>query len=112
MKRTLLATIGIAVLCGVVAPAGAEARQGRRVVARATSAPPLVVRQRSWLDSGNVVAVGTNNAYLASATTLNEPVYNTYSPARFGQSTLPGRFDLAVPGNPRGPASGGIFFDD
>lgn len=86
----------------------AEARERPRPV----EARPLTVTKRSWLDSGNVVAVGTQNSYLSASTTLNQPIYNSYIPARFGQSTLPGQFDLAFSNeNPRGPVSGGLFFD-
>ena len=97
--------VSLACLLGVGV---AEARE--RI--RAVESRPLTVNKRSWLEPGNVVAVGTQNSYLLANTTLNQPVYNSYIPARFGQSTLPGQFDLAFSNeNPRGPQSGGIFFD-
>ena len=62
-------------------------------------APPLTVRKRSFLDPGNVVEVGADNEYLTANTTENRPIYNSFSPARYGESTLTRRFDL--PYNPR-----------
>ena len=63
-------------------------------------APPLtVLKRRSFLDPGNVVAVGAENAYVTANTTEHRPIYNSFAPDRFGESTLPGRFDL--PGNER-----------
>lgn len=70
-----------------------------RVLLAEVKAPPLTVKKRSFLDPGNVVEVGADNEYLAANTTEHQPIYNTYAPARFGESTLPGRFDL--PYNPR-----------
>ena len=45
------------------------------------------------------MAVGAENAYLTTNTTEHRPIYNSFAPDRFGESTLPGRFDL--PGNER-----------
>ena len=98
-----------------LATSGVAQAQGRhRPAVRPVAAPPLTVTKRSWLDSGNVVPVGTNNSYLTANTTLNQPITRDFAPGRFGQSTLPGQFDLAFSkDNPRGPdAGGGIFFDD
>ena len=64
-------------------------------------APPLTVRKRSFLDPGNVVAPGAETPeYIAASTTEVRPVTATFAPAFFGESELPGRFDLP-PSNPR-----------
>lgn len=78
-----------------------KAASNRSVVLAEISAPPLTVqKQRSFLDPGNVVAPGSNTpTYISSNTTDLTQVYNSYAPNRFGESTLPGRFDL--PNNPR-----------
>ncbi len=113
MKRTLLSIASVAALTALALPATAQAQTSRRHVVRTVeTAPPLTVNRRSWLDSGNVVAVGTQSSYLSASTSLNQPVYTSFLADRFGQSTLPGRFDLPLPGNPRGTESGGIFFDN
>lgn len=113
MLRSALAISSLSLVCAVAAGGPLEARERPRPVAEAVAARPLTVTKRSWLDSGKVVPVGTQNSYLSASTTLNQPIYNSYIPARFGQSTLPGRFDLAFSNlNPRGPEAGGIFFDD
>ena len=65
------------------------------------TAPPLTVRKRSFLDPGNVVAPGSDTPeYIAASTTELRPVTASYAPAFFGESELPGRFDLP-PSNPR-----------
>lgn len=113
MSRSFLA-IGCLTLSTIVfaGPLAAQPQPKRHAHVQLVSAPPLTVKQRSWLDVGNVVAVGTQQSYLSANESLHEPVYASFAPDRFGQSTLPGRFDLAFSNeNPRGPSSGGIFFD-
>lgn len=100
--------------------AGGAAAQGRhirhlrvahvhhRLVLAEVSAPPLTVRKRSFLDPGNVVEVGADNEYLTANTTEHQPIYTSFAPARFGESTLPGRFDL--PYNPRFEPGNNIDF--
>ncbi len=102
------------VVAGLIGAANtAEAKVRHRVPIAAADLRPLTVTKRSWLDMGNVVPVGSQNSYLSASTTLNQPVYSSYLPAKFGQSTLPDQFTLAFSNaNPRGPESGGIFFDD
>lgn len=113
-----LAGIGLAVLLLSTAAAGAQDRNIRRVriVHRAHPvfvagpvAPPLTVRKRSFLDPGNVVEVGADNEYLTANTTEHRQIYTSFAPARFGESTLPGRFDL--PDNPRFFPRPNIDFD-
>lgn len=103
-----LAGFGLAVLLLSTAVASAQDRHVRRVrvVHRAHPvfvagpvAPPLTVRKRSFLDPGNVVEVGADNEYLTANTTEHRPIYTTSMQDRFGEGTLPGRFDL--PDNPR-----------
>ena len=72
------------------------------------TAPPLTVKKRSFLDPGNVVQVGADNEYLTANTPENRPIYSSFAPARFGESTLPGRFDL--PYNPRFEPSNNLDF--
>ena len=67
----------------------------------ATAIRPLTVQKRSFLDPGNAVPVGEETPeYIVANTTQNVPVYRTYDTAFFGESELPGRFDLP-PSNPR-----------
>lgn len=111
MKSTLALTCFSAV-CLAAGVNAAEAQTRHHKPAVFAEARPLTVTKRSWLDVGNVVAVGTQNSYLSASTTLNQPTYASYIPGKFGQSTLPDRFSLAFSNeNPRGPQSGGIFFD-
>ena len=116
MARSSYALGTLSLVCVFAGTMAAQAQDRMHVRHRAhvqlVSAPPLTVKQRSWLDMGNVVAVGTQQSYLSANESLHEPVYQSFAPDRFGQSTLPGRFDLAFSNeNPRGPSSGGIFFD-
>jgi hypothetical protein len=58
------------------------------------SAPSLVVK-RSFLDSGNVVPVGSQNRYMDDSTIYNGTPGGTYRNELFGDNTiLPGPFDL------------------
>lgn len=110
MYRSTLIAAFVAVVSTAATPGFAQERH--RVVTHALTAPPLTVTKRSWLDSGNVVAVGTQNSYLAQSTTLNQPIYGSYDQAKFGQSALPGQFDLAFSNeNPRGPQPGSSIFE-
>ena len=64
------------------------------------SAPPLTVKKRSFLDPGNVVAVGSETPeYVAASTIDRVPVYSSYAPAFFGESELPRPYEL--PNNER-----------
>lgn len=65
------------------------------------TARPLTIQKRSFLDPGNVVAVGSDTpANIVFNTTEHVPIYRSYNKAFFGESALPGRFDLP-PTNPR-----------
>lgn len=110
MTRLLLSAAGLALAIGAVAPAQAQGVR-RHVTVQHVSAPPLTVNRRNWLDMGTAAAVGTTDNYLAESTTLHQPVWASYLPDRFGRSTLPRQFTLPYAENPRGPESGGIFFD-
>ena len=59
------------------------------------TAPPLTVKKRSFLDPGNVVAVGSDTPeYVAASTIDRVPVYSSYAPAFFGESELPRPYEL------------------
>jgi hypothetical protein len=58
------------------------------------SPPPLIVRRRSFLDPGNVVPVGSQNAYVSESTIFNRTTDQLYARSKFGNETLPGPFDL------------------
>ena len=59
------------------------------------TAPPLTVQKRSFLDPGNVVAVGSDTPeYVAASTIDRVPVYSSYAPAFFGESELPRPYEL------------------
>ena len=113
MTRLLLSAASLVLALGAVAPGAAQAQDVRRhAVVSHTAAPPLTVNRRSWLDMGTSSYVGTQADYVAESTTLHEPVWSSYLPDRFGRSTLPRQFSLPFQENPRGPESGGIFFDN
>lgn len=109
MPNHLTHLAGLAVAATLVLSGAAQAQQHpkrvkvaapRQVILAEISARPLTVQKRSFLDPGNVVAPGSNTPeYVAANTTELQQVYTSYAPARFGESTLPGRFDL--PDNPR-----------
>ncbi len=88
LSRTLtVAAASMAVL--TFAASLAEAQTRRKGV-------PLTIQKRSFLDSGPVVPVGRLRNYVNDSTVLFVPTYRNGAPAKFGNETLPGRFD--VPG--------------
>jgi len=60
--------------------------------------PPLTVTKRSWLDPGQVVPQGSMQDYVTENTIFNQTPDQAYYRSRFGNETLPRRFDL--PGRP------------
>ena len=70
-------------------------------ISDATVQRPLVIQKRSFLDPGNAVPVGQDTpANIVFNTTEHRDVISSYNTAFFGNSELPGRFDLP-PTNPR-----------
>ena len=70
-------------------------------ISDATGQRPLVIQKRSFLDPGNAVPVGQDTpANIVFNTTEHRDVISSYNTAFFGNSELPGRFDLP-PTNPR-----------
>ncbi len=107
-RHLRLATVAVAAALLSTAAAQAQVHHharrpvaaSRAVLLAEVKAPPLTIQKRSFLDPGNVVPVGSDTPeYVAANTTELVPVYAGYAPSRFGESTLPGRFDL--PNNPR-----------
>ena len=89
----------------VTAPRPQAARAHHPVIiaemSDATAQRPLVIQKRSFLDPGNAVPVGQDTpANILFNTTEHRDVISSYNTAFFGNSELPGRFDLP-PTNPR-----------
>ena len=61
--------------------------------------PPLTVNKRSWLDPGPVVPQGSMEDYVTENTVFNQTPDQAYFRSRFGNETLPRRFEL--PGRPK-----------
>lgn len=57
-------------------------------------ARPLTVRPRSFTDAGKVPAYGEKMRYATSQTLLNQTPDRAYMRSRFGNETLPARFEL------------------
>ena len=67
---------------------------------------PLVIQKRSFLDPGNNVPVGQDTpANIVFNTSEHVPVYRSYNTAFFGESELPGRFDLPPTNSRFNPSS-------
>lgn len=99
MRKTnviLLSAIAVSTAFAFVTEADAQTRE-RAPVVRAQSAPPLTIRQRSFLDPGPIVAPRTMHNYVNIGTVWNVPVYDNQR-GRMGLETLPRRFD--PPGRP------------
>jgi hypothetical protein len=100
MRR--ISHFAVALAIGALASAGvqAEPAQHRKHVAhpvrhvQPVAVPNLVVK-RSFLDSGNVVPVGSMNRYMDDSTIFNGTPGGTYRNELFGDGVqLPGPFDL------------------
>ena len=95
MTRTAMA-IAISAVVGLSSMptlVSAQTRLPGQVFDPSREAPPLVVRKRSFTDSGTAVQTGYEHEYLTEQTTLNRPVYSSFAPDRFGQDVLPRPFD-------------------
>jgi len=96
----LLSAVAASAAVAFVAEAQAQTRRDRdRVtVVRTQGAPPLTIRQRSFLDPGPIVAPRSMHNYVNMDTVWREPVYNNQR-GRMGLETMPSRFD--PPGRPQ-----------
>ncbi len=85
------------------APAQAKARHHRypqQVAQRYyDERPPLTVNQRSFLDPGPVVPVGSMSNYVTANTIFNRTPDQVFLKSQFGNETLPA--PLEVPGRPQ-----------
>ena len=62
--------------------------------AQARSSRPLIVKKRSFLDTGKVVPVGSESRYLDSNVRFNRTPDYYSQRGRYGNEMLPGPFDL------------------
>lgn len=92
MNAILLSAVAVSTAFALVAEAEAQTRRERGAVVRTEGAPPLTIRQRSFLDMGPVVAPRSMHNYVNMDTSWNRPVYGNQA-GRMGFETLPGRFD-------------------
>jgi hypothetical protein len=88
----LLSAIAVSAAIVVAAPADAQTRRDRDTVVRTQGAPPLTIRQRSFLDSGPIVAPRSMHNYVNMDTTWRQPVFDNQR-GRMGLETMPRRFD-------------------
>ena len=97
MNALLISAIAVSTAFVYVVEAEAQTRRERGDVVRAPAAPPLTIRQRSFLDPGPVVVPRSMHNYVNAQTIWNQPVYDNQR-GRMGLETLPRRFD--PPGRP------------
>lgn len=88
----LLSAIAASAAFVFVADAQAQSRSERGKVMRTTSAPPLTVRQRSFLNSGPIVSSRSMHNYVSMDTAWRQPTHFNQR-GRLGFENLPGRFD-------------------
>lgn len=93
LNAILLSAVAASAAVAFVAEAQAQQRRDRNTtVIRTQGAPPLTIRQRSFLDSGPIVAPRSMNNYVNMDTMWSQPVYNNQR-GRMGLETMPSRFD-------------------
>lgn len=101
IKAILLSAIAVSAAVAFVAEAQAQTQKRRAnkdTVVRTQGAPPLTIRQRSFLDSGPIVAPRSMQNYVSMDTAWGQPIYNNQR-GRMGLETMPARFD--PPGRPQ-----------
>jgi len=92
--KLMLAAGSLALLAGTITSAEAQSRRYRG------ERPTVVIKKRSFLDSGRVVPVGSLSGYVNVGTIYNKPAfYNQRS--QYGTETLPRTFDI--------PGAGPLF---
>lgn len=88
-------------LAGLFATANLAEAQTRNK--RTAQSRPLTVQKRSFLDSGRVVPVGSESRYVSDTVNYQRTTDYYYARSRYGNETLPGRFD--------NPGRGGALFN-
>lgn len=88
MRYARFTVLAFVALASVIASNSADARPRR-----------VIIHGRSFLDSGRVVPVGSEQNYVTLSTTLNRPIVSTFRPDSFGDGVLPGRFGGIGRGN-------------
>lgn len=102
MSRFTSALIAIGCAAALAAPGAAIAKTKHRTYHHQPAPyvyndprPPLEVNRRSWLDPGPVVPQGSMERYVQANTVLNLTPDQMYT-GRFGNETLPRRFQLPM----------------
>lgn len=103
MNRFIAALIVLACAAAALAvPATASSAKKLHVRHRVTHVavfrdprPPLTVNRRSWLDPGPVVPELSEDRYVQANTILNLTPDQTFT-GKFGNETLPRRFELPI----------------
>ncbi len=88
----LLSAIAASAAFAFVSEAEAQTRRERGSVVRTTSAPPLTIRQRSFLNPGPIVSSRSMHNYVSMDTAWRQPIFDNQR-GRMGLETLPRRFD-------------------
>jgi len=83
--KLMLAVGTLALVAGTISSAEAQSRRYRG------ERPTVVIKKRSFLDSGRVVPVGSLNNYVSVGGYAET---NDNYRGRYGRETLPRRFDL------------------
>ena len=105
MRRFTVSSVSAAALfCAaavLVTASSADARPRKRGYS-VSAERQITVQRRSWLDSGNVVPVGSTNAYVQESTRYNRPELQKYQSG--------GLWRPDTPYYPESPRAGGFEF--
>jgi hypothetical protein len=95
---TSLSVAAVAAICVFASGASAATKTHHRThpntIGYNDPQPPLTVNKRSWLDPGQVVPQGSMQDYVTENTLFNQTPDQADFRSRFGNETLPRRFDL------------------
>jgi hypothetical protein len=84
-NRATCLTLAAALAAVFVSTAAAEAQSRSR---------QLIIKKRSFLDTGNVVPVGSQSRYVTDTIRINRTPDYYAQRGRYGLETLPGPFEL------------------
>lgn len=106
----LVGAVSLLASGALAAPKTPQHRPHPNVVVYVDPRPPLDVNKRSWLDPGPVAPQGTMQNYVTENTIFNQTPDQVNYRSRFGNETLPSRFnppgrrdplvDFWTPGSP------------
>ena len=94
MRSTQMFKLAVATGVAAVFVFASAASAAPRQRGQATAGNTITVKKRSFLDAGKVVPVGSETGYVTAGQYFTRTTDYYSQRSRYGNETLPGRFDL------------------